>query len=864
MPITALPKPTVQAIGSTSVISDPCSIVKELLDNAIDASAASVGVEISQNTLDLVQVKDNGHGIPSADHAFVCRRTFTSKIQTLEDLRRVGGKSLGFRGQALASASEISGGVNILTRVESELVGSSMKYGRNGELLSTQRTSHPVGTTVRITDLFKHIPVRRQTALKNSAKTLTKVKKMVQTYAMCNPSKRFSFKVLKARTENFNWVYAPQHGTLIDAALKIAGYDVASNCVERQWPSEESDREGPGEAYTPGFRLVSLLPNPECDLTKINNSGQYLSIDGRPISTTRGIGQDIAKLYKSYIRTAAFRQETSATTTDPFLYLQIWCPDASYDVNIEPAKDDVLFENPHEVFALVEDLLHFTYGEKESNEKQATKGKQPARNNGSFDLLLARRDNESVSREKNDFRPAIATDTHRLVQPTPIARESSDSETNFSTNIQTPGVSKEGLNPWSLTSFNAPTQRRNGVSSNGNGPRITKYIPGRGFREWSQSSRETNRRGSATSILPSPSASSPESSCRSAVESPSQTGSFHVPRISASRTPNQPGLQKERNGSGDNTEMLDRWIGRSTESSPSQTTVGEARVPSLAQLARRRFEQSPLNERSTSPVVSTAGPSGRTRDGSISSDVRLGDRGATDWEEMRNQQERDESLTPEGWSTGLQQLSQSNGSALEDALDFERRKKEAIQKRREQFKNQPKNTNSPHLSRYLAARAALTSQPEVPDPSEDADNIRSNNGAETQTLPHSAKPALGPFDPRAYLMRRRSSSLQRASGSKVRRINTAKLPLETIPNGEEMHDVGLKQPIDMACLSGEFKNLLTTDLYTQSGCEYEAFSGSDYPELEAWTHRLRSLITKRFNAEGSDVQFDFTSLTPSI
>lgn len=135
MPITALPKPTVQAIGSASVISDPCSIVKELLDNAIDASTASVGVEISQNTLDLIQVKDNGHGIPSDDHAFVCRRTFTSKIQTLEDLRRIGGKSLGFRGQALASAAEISGSVNILTRVGSEPVGSSMKYGRNGELL---------------------------------------------------------------------------------------------------------------------------------------------------------------------------------------------------------------------------------------------------------------------------------------------------------------------------------------------------------------------------------------------------------------------------------------------------------------------------------------------------------------------------------------------------------------------------------------------------------------------------------------------------------------------------------------------------------------------------------------------------------
>ena len=135
MPIEALPQNTVRAIGSTSVITDPCSIVKELLDNALDASASSVFVEISQNTLDVIQVKDNGHGIQSEDHAVVCKRAFTSKIQTVEDLRNIGGKMLGFRGEALASAAEMSGGLTISTRVGVESVGSSIKYGRNGELI---------------------------------------------------------------------------------------------------------------------------------------------------------------------------------------------------------------------------------------------------------------------------------------------------------------------------------------------------------------------------------------------------------------------------------------------------------------------------------------------------------------------------------------------------------------------------------------------------------------------------------------------------------------------------------------------------------------------------------------------------------
>lgn len=135
MPIAALPQSTVRAIGSTSVVSDPCSIVKELLDNSLDAGATAVFIELSQNTVDVIQVKDNGHGIMSGDHPLVCKRAFTSKISTVEDLSGLGGKSLGFRGEALASAAEVSGGVTITTRTAAEPVGSVLKYGRNGDLL---------------------------------------------------------------------------------------------------------------------------------------------------------------------------------------------------------------------------------------------------------------------------------------------------------------------------------------------------------------------------------------------------------------------------------------------------------------------------------------------------------------------------------------------------------------------------------------------------------------------------------------------------------------------------------------------------------------------------------------------------------
>lgn len=135
MPIEALPQATVRAIGSTSVISDPSSVVKELIDNALDAGASSIFIEISTNTLDVIQVKDNGHGIPTEDHANVCKHTFTSKIRTAEDLRNVGGSSLGFRGEALASVAEMSGGITVTTSVASNVTGSCIKYQRDGEFL---------------------------------------------------------------------------------------------------------------------------------------------------------------------------------------------------------------------------------------------------------------------------------------------------------------------------------------------------------------------------------------------------------------------------------------------------------------------------------------------------------------------------------------------------------------------------------------------------------------------------------------------------------------------------------------------------------------------------------------------------------
>lgn len=134
MSIIALPTETVRTIGSTQVLTDSASLVKELVDNALDAQATSVTIEVSANALDTIQVKDNGHGIAPIDRPLVCKRHCTSKIKDLEDLANLGGASLGFRGEALASAAELSECLVVTTRIVGEATAVSLKVSQKGEV----------------------------------------------------------------------------------------------------------------------------------------------------------------------------------------------------------------------------------------------------------------------------------------------------------------------------------------------------------------------------------------------------------------------------------------------------------------------------------------------------------------------------------------------------------------------------------------------------------------------------------------------------------------------------------------------------------------------------------------------------------
>lgn len=347
MGIEALPQATVRVLGASQVLTDPAAVVKELLDNAYDANATSIAVEIHNNTIDVIQVRDNGHGVAPQDRPLIARRYCTSKISHDSELKDIGGSSLGFRGEALASAAELSGSLTISTRIEGEQVAAALKISQKGEVVGQEKASLPVGTTVRITDFIKSNPVRRQVVLKGTENCLKKIKRTLQAYAFARPHVRLSLRVLKAKNTKSDWVYAPKlDGNAEDATFKVVGAACASQCM---WSVLESG----------GFSFHAFLPCLDADPGKISNVGPFISVDARPVSAARGIFKQVSKIFREALKSSA--AASLVDLKDPFLYLEIQCPRGSYDANLEPAKDDLLFEDADVVIDTARRLFAMAY-----------------------------------------------------------------------------------------------------------------------------------------------------------------------------------------------------------------------------------------------------------------------------------------------------------------------------------------------------------------------------------------------------------------------------------------------------------------------------------------------------------------------
>lgn len=403
MPIIALAEDTVRLLGSPTVITSAVDLVKELLENSIDAGAVSVEVLVSQNLVDRIDVRDNGDGIHQEDYESLGRPGHTSKITSFEELQTLGGTTLGFRGQALAAANSL-GSIIITTRTARDLTAAVLKLSPGvGGVETRQRTSVPVGTTVSVMGLFRRTPVREQVAIKEAPKSIAKTRQLLQAYALARPQLRLSFKIFGEGNKR-SWSYSPlPQASIQEAIIQGFGTELMSKCLIRTiCRSTDGADDNASTQEKEKLVIEAVLPKPGADHCK-TSKGPFFCVDYRPVSTQRGTMKKLLAAFKSHFSKSLGSADGQKSLKDPFIYVNIVCPPGSYDPNIEPSKNDVLFASESALTQLFERLLSDVYQDQ-----------QPA---GPF-VSMGRR--QLLCREQTRT-PPPTSERSEDVEPTPLA-----------------------------------------------------------------------------------------------------------------------------------------------------------------------------------------------------------------------------------------------------------------------------------------------------------------------------------------------------------------------------------------------------------------------------------------------------------
>lgn len=315
--IQLLDQTTIDNIAAGEVIERPASVVKELVENSIDASANAVTVEIKDGGMTLIRVTDNGCGIPKEDVKTAFLRHATSKIQSVEDLMTV--SSLGFRGEALSSIGAVAQ-VELVTKTADGFSGISYKIS-GGKEEAFDEIGAPDGTTFLVKNLFYNTPARRK-FLKSPATEAGYVEQIMIHMALSHPE--ISFKFIH---NNKNKIYTSGNGNLKDIIYHIYGRDIAGALLPVS-----------GESETVSFQGFIGKPY----VSRGNRNYESYFINGRYIKSSM-IYKAIEEAYKTFTMTHKY----------PFVCLDIKVDSELLDVNVHPTKMEMRFRNGSELYDLL-------------------------------------------------------------------------------------------------------------------------------------------------------------------------------------------------------------------------------------------------------------------------------------------------------------------------------------------------------------------------------------------------------------------------------------------------------------------------------------------------------------------------------
>lgn len=326
--IAILNQETIDKIAAGEVVERPCSVVKELVENAIDAGSTAITVEIKEGGISFIRITDNGCGIERDQVAVAFYRHSTSKIRSAEDLLTV--KSLGFRGEALSSISAVAR-VELITKTYDELTGTRYVIEGSKEL-SNEEIGAPDGTTFIVKDLFYNVPARRK-FLKTAQTEGSYISDMVEKLALSHPD--ISFKFIN---NNQTKLHTSGNGNRKDIIYHIFGREISSSLLEVKHECEY-------------FKVEGFIGKPV--ITRGNRNYENYFINGRYVKSNI-LSHAIEEAYKSFLMQHQY----------PFtvLYFTFF---SELDVNVHPTKMELRFDNNNEIYVELCDTIYAILSHKE-------------------------------------------------------------------------------------------------------------------------------------------------------------------------------------------------------------------------------------------------------------------------------------------------------------------------------------------------------------------------------------------------------------------------------------------------------------------------------------------------------------------
>ncbi|WP_026654893.1 DNA mismatch repair endonuclease MutL [Butyrivibrio sp. AE3003] len=327
--INELDKNTIDQIAAGEVVERPASVVKELVENAIDSGATAITVEIKGGGIDMIRVTDNGSGIEKTEIRKAFKRHATSKLKSIEDLFTI--HSLGFRGEALSSISSVAQ-VDLITKTRDDLVG--IRYSiSGGEEVCFEEIGAPDGTSLIVRNLFFNTPARKK-FLKTPQTEASYIGDVMEHLALDNPT--ISFHYINNRDDKFN---TSGNGDLKEIIYRIYGRDVSLNLV-------------PINITEKGVTIEGYLGEPS--INRSNRNFEIFFVNGRYVKD-KIISKALEEGYKQYLMMHKF----------PFAVLHIRMDPAMVDVNVHPAKLEVRFDNQTALYELIRSNVENTLRNRE-------------------------------------------------------------------------------------------------------------------------------------------------------------------------------------------------------------------------------------------------------------------------------------------------------------------------------------------------------------------------------------------------------------------------------------------------------------------------------------------------------------------